>query len=353
MNTQLIINAPQNILDQFKNYEDGYVLGRVVLEHKKMYKVITEHGEWLCEISGKFHYQSILSSDYPSVGDWVAVKERTGEDKGIIEKVLNRNSKFSRKKAGNETEEQIVAVNIDELMIVTSLNDDLNLRRLERYLILAWESGANPIIILSKSDLCENIETAVQEVESIAMGVPIIPISIKTGTGLDEVARYLQPGKTAALIGSSGVGKSTLLNHLIGYQKQLVQEIREDDSKGKHTTTYRELFVLENGSCIIDTPGMREIQLWESSEGLHSGFSDVDLLADKCRFRNCTHQSEPGCAIREAIQEGELDESRFQSYLKLQRELAYLDRKTDKRAQSEERKKWKKISQSSNPPRKR
>ncbi|RLQ95187.1 ribosome small subunit-dependent GTPase A [Falsibacillus albus] len=351
MKNEIFIDFMKRVEENFEPYKQEFVLGRIVLEHKSQYKVMTIQGEWMCEISGKFHYLAGKVSDYPSVGDWVILKERKGEDKGLIEKILPRTSKFSRKKAGPETEEQIVAANIDDLIIVSSLNSDLNLRRIERYLILAWESGANPILVLSKSDLCEDVADKVDEVDAIAMGVPIIPISVKTGMGMKQLQEILKPGRTSALVGSSGVGKSTLINELLGAEKQIVQEIREDDNKGKHTTTFRELFFLDNGSCIIDTPGMREIQLWESQEGMASGFGDVESLFEQCKFRNCSHHKEPGCAVRQAIKDGDLTDERFQSYLKLQRELAYLDRKSDKKAQSEERKKWKKISQSANAPR--
>lgn len=322
---------------------EGLIPGRVALEHKRMYRVWTEEGELLCEVSGKYAFAAGSREDYPAVGDWVAVKPRTEEQKGTIQALLPRKGKFSRKMAGNTTEEQIVAANVSTIFLVNSLNDDLNLRRIERYLLLAWESGANPVIILTKADLCEDADEKKSLVESISMGVPVIPVSVMSESGIAELRPYIGHGSTVALLGSSGVGKSTLTNYLIGKEVQKVQEIREDDDKGKHTTTHRELFILPDGGVLIDTPGMRELQLWNSENGLSESFSDIEALADSCRFRDCSHEDEPGCAVRTSIKDGAMEESRLASYKKLQRELAYLDRRMDKKAQSDEKKKWKSI----------
>lgn len=331
--------------NEFSHYHKHQVIvGRVTLEHKHMYRVLTEQGELLCEISGKFDFQAKKREDYPAVGDWVVVKPSIGEAKGIIQAILPRQSKFSRKTAGATTEEQIVATNVDTVFLVNSLNDDLNLRRIERYLLLAWESGANPIIVLTKADLCPDVLEKVQVVESVALGVPIVVISTVAGTGFEELEVHLRPGKTIALLGSSGVGKSTLTNYLLGVEKQKIQNIRNSDDKGRHTTTHRELIVLPNGSLLIDTPGMREVQLWEGGSGITESFSDIHELQSHCRYRDCKHDGEPGCAVKAAIDEGILDENRLNSYKKLEKELAYLDRKIDKRAQVEEKKKWKKIN---------
>ncbi|KIY22262.1 MULTISPECIES: ribosome small subunit-dependent GTPase A [Mesobacillus] len=322
----------------------GYKLGRIALEHKHSFRVWLEEGEYLCTLSGKLTYEANSRDDLPAVGDWVAVKTSPGEMRGTIRGILPRKSKFSRKAAGQVTEEQIVAANIDTVFIVNSLNDDLNLRRIERYLLLAWESGSNPVIILSKADLEPDLETKLELVAGVAIGVPVIPVSVLVETGMEELQRYLAPGRTVALIGSSGVGKSSLVNYFSGYEKQLVQEIRESDDKGKHTTTHREMVLLHDGAVLIDTPGMREIQLWTGEEGFGESFADVDQFTEECKFRDCTHGNEPGCAVRSAIDEGLLDESRLASYKKLQKELAYIDRKVDKKAQAEEKKHWKNIN---------
>jgi ribosome biogenesis GTPase len=326
--------------------EKGYAPARVTQEHKGMYVLLTEHGEVRGSISGKMNFEAFAREDYPAVGDWVMSDVRETEGTATIHAVLPRTSKFSRKIAGMTTEEQIIATNIDTVFLVNAMNKDLNVRRIERYLLLAWESGANPVIVLSKSDLCENVHERVNEVETVAMGVPVLVISSQTGEGVEELSPYLEEGKTVALLGSSGAGKSTLVNRLYGEEIQKVKEIRDGDDKGKHTTTHRELFLLPNGGLLIDTPGMREIQLWNANDGLSESFQDVEAYADVCKFRDCQHDGEPGCAVEAAIENGDLTNERFASYQKLQRELAYLERKNDQKAKLEEKAKWKKITKS-------
>nr|WP_319801535.1 ribosome small subunit-dependent GTPase A [Mesobacillus jeotgali] len=327
-----------------ENYPDGIKLGRVALEHKHSYRVWLEDGEYLCTLAGKLTFDANGREDLPAVGDWVSVQTSPGEMRGLIKGILPRKSKFSRKAAGQITEEQIVAANVDTVFIVNSLNDDLNLRRIERYLLLAWESGSNPVIILSKADLVTDLKAKMDLVSTVAIGVPVIAVSVLEGTGIQELQPYLAPGQTVALIGSSGVGKSSLVNYFTGFEKQLVQDIRESDDKGKHTTTHREMVLLPGGAILIDTPGMREIQLWTSEDGIAESFADIEKYAESCKFRDCSHNNEPGCAVWSAIYEGILDENRLASYKKLQKELAYIDRKLDKKAQAEEKKHWKNIS---------
>nr|WP_088007763.1 ribosome small subunit-dependent GTPase A [Indiicoccus explosivorum] len=317
--------------------------GRVLLEHKHLYRVVTEDGEWLCSVSGKYRHGH-SRGEFPAVGDWVIAEKMQGEERGVIHQVLPRTSQFSRKVAGDTTEIQLIAVNVDYVFLVTSLNHDFNLRRLERYLLAAWDSDANPVIVLTKRDQCSDPDSFIRETETIAFGVPIHAVSSVTGEGIAELHRLLAGGKTGALLGSSGVGKSSLINALSGETVMAVQDIREDDSKGRHTTTHRELILLPGGGLLIDTPGMREFQLWESSGGMDTGFSDVESLAGLCRFRDCGHTNEPGCAVQESLQNGTLAEDRWGSYIKLQRELAHIERKHDAAAQKAERSKWKQIT---------
>ncbi|WGF36732.1 ribosome small subunit-dependent GTPase A [Lysinibacillus capsici] len=320
------------------------VPARVTLEHKHSYRVLAEEGEWLATIAGHYAYTSLAREDYPAVGDWVLVEKMPGEERAIIHQLFQRKSVFSRKVAGTEIQEQIVASNVDIVLLVMSLNEDFNIRRLERYLVAAWDSGAKPIIVLTKADLCEDVSSLVQEVESVAFGVDIFVTSALSGEGLKEIQTLFTEGVTGALLGSSGAGKSTLTNALCGEILMKVAGIREDDAKGRHTTTHRELVVLPAGGCLIDTPGMRELQLWDQGDSLASSFQDIEELATACRYRDCTHQKEPYCAVQQAIVDGDLDQYRLQSYFKLQRELAYMERKTNTQAKLEEQRKWKQIA---------
>ena len=323
---------------------DGYAAGRVALEYKHSYYVYTESGQVLGEIAGRLRHEALDRRDLPVVGDWVVIRSSPENDKVTIHAVLPRKSKFTRKMAGFRTEPQIVGSNIDTAFLITSLNEDFNPRRVERYLIVAWESGARPIIILSKSDLCDETEARMQETRAVVGDVPIHAVSVVKREGLDELAQYLKHGQTVALLGSSGVGKSTLINHWLGREYLRVQEIREHDGRGRHTTTHRELIILPQGGLVLDTPGMRELQLWDGQDGLHIAFADIETIAGRCYFSDCRHQDEPLCAIREALADGTLDAARFQSYTKLQRELTYFARKQDIRSAIAEKKKWKKLS---------
>ncbi|MFC1736098.1 ribosome small subunit-dependent GTPase A [Candidatus Hydrogenedentota bacterium] len=319
------------------------VPARVGREHKHIYALYTEEGELSGEVSGKFRHDARSRDGFPTVGDWVAVSARLEEGKATIHVLLERKSKFSRKMAGNNTGEQVVAANVDTIFLVSGLDGDFNLRRVERYVTLAWDSGAKPVIVLNKADLCDNISERLAQVESVAFGVPVLPVSAENNTGMEAFDEYLQEGKTIAFLGSSGVGKSSIVNRLVGTERQHVKEVREDDSRGRHTTTYRELIPLPNGALVIDTPGMRELQMWTDEGGLEHSFSDIHELAEHCRFGDCSHQREPGCSVREAIENGELDHKRFKGYLKLQREVKRLERRQSQLGRQQERAEGKKF----------
>ncbi|MCC5895552.1 MAG: ribosome small subunit-dependent GTPase A [Alkalibacterium sp.] len=336
--------ALQNEWDVLK--KENWVNGRIMTQSRDLSKVRMEQGEWLCSLPGSFNYNP--SFEFPAVGDWVAVEQLLGEKRGIIRHVLNRQSLFVRNTAGLETKAQVIAANIDYAFLVMSCNDDFNLRRLERYLIATWDSGAQPVIVLTKSDLITDAKRLELELEidQIAFGVPLYFVSNETGENIEALSHILQPNLTAALLGSSGVGKSTLVNSLLKDEKMKVNTIREDDSKGKHTTTHRELILLPEGGIIVDTPGMREFQLWNEgdSTGLSESFSDIESLISACKFNDCRHDTEPGCAIKQALSDGTLAQDRYNSYLKLQKELAYVERKENEKMMRQEKEKWKAIS---------
>jgi ribosome biogenesis GTPase len=275
--------------------------------------------------------------DYPVTGDWVAVAARPAEGSATIHHLLPRRTAFTRKAVGRGGG-QIVAANVDVALLVASLNQDLNARRIERYLVMAWESGASPAVVLTKADLCADREARKAEIEAGAPGVPVHVVSAVTGEGLAALSASLPPGQTAALLGSSGVGKSSLVNALAGRAVMATQAIREHDARGRHTTTHRELVLLPSGRLVLDTPGMRELGLWEADAGVGTTFADIEALIAECRFRDCGHKSEPGCAVQSALAEGRLDAARWRSYGKLRREAIRIDRKDDPQARAEQRK---------------
>ena len=322
---------------QWQARKNGDLLrARVSEENRGLYKIISENGERWAELRGKLRHEAASREMLPAVGDWVLAAE--SGNRAQIDFVFARRSKFSRKTAGKKTEEQIVAANVDTVLLVSSLNREFNARRIERYLTLAWESGARPIVVLNKSDLCENISALRAEAEESAMGVRIVVASIISGEGISELCELVRGGGTTALLGSSGVGKSSLINAILGKEIQVTSETRESDDKGRHTTTSRQLVVVPGGGVLLDTPGMRELQLWDASEGIGRAFADVQELAQCCKFRDCSHKNEPGCAVRAAM-----DEERLANYQKLQREEQFLESKQDDALRSQRTKEMRKL----------
>ena len=316
--------------------EDSTVAARVVAEHRERYTVSVGDSDVSAVLAGRARHGAGARQDLPAVGDWVGISRETGDGTAVVRFVVPRRSAFMRKSAGIVTEAQVVAANVDVALIVTALPGDLSSRRLERYLTLAWESGATPAIVLTKSDLSDDVSGALSQAALAAPGVEVIAVSAMSGDGMNLLAARLEPGRTAVLLGSSGVGKSTLVNHLLGTAQQRTADVAST-GKGRHTTTHRELVRLANGALLIDTPGMRELQLWSADDGLGSTFADVEAYAARCRFRDCVHDREPGCAVREAVASGELAGERLEHWHQLRRELAFLERKQDQRADAEQR----------------
>lgn len=301
--------------------EENWQPGRVAAEYKGYFKIIAEAGEYLGEISGKMRF----NDQYPAVGDWVVFSEM-GEDRAIIYSILKRQNKFSRTAAGRTGKEQIVAANIDLVFIVSSFNNDFNIKRLERYLTLVNHSGAEPVILINKIDLAEDQIFELPEykkLERFKDKIDLITVSALEGTNMDKIKGKVIGNKTAAFLGSSGVGKSTIINYFLENRVQTVKAVREDDSRGRHTTTNREMFVLKDQGILIDTPGMREIQLLDDDRGFKETFSEIENLARNCKFSDCQHKSEPGCAIKAAISQGIISESQLENYFKLKREIIY------------------------------
>lgn len=298
-------------------------------------------GEWPATVPGRFRHLAQSAADYPVTGDWVLVRQQQHEQKVVIEHLLPRRTEISRTVAGGTTERQVLAANVDTVFVVASLGDDLNPRRIERYLTTVWEGGAQPVLLLTKTDLCEDLDAQIAQLPALRSDAPVVALSSVTRKGLKQINQWVKPGSTCAMIGPSGVGKSTLINALYKEDILDVLPVREKDQKGRHTTTRRELIFLPNRALIIDTPGLRELQLWEGQSGLIESFADVEELANRCRFTNCQHQQEPGCAVRASLERGELDLARFQSFLKLRTEIKQFESRRTVRQQADQRKKSK------------
>jgi len=316
---------------------------RVVAQQRRFWRVAGDFGECWAEASGKLRLAADEGADWPAVGDWVVVEPRGRKSTALMQEVLPRRSKFVRKSPGKKMEEQVIAANVETALLVSSLDGECNPRRLERYLAQCWESGARPVIVLNKADACEEARGKAAEMERSAIGTALCVVSAKTGEGFGELEEFLTPGHTLVLLGSSGVGKSTIANRLLGQNVQEVQPVRESDSKGRHTTTARQLFALPGGALLMDTPGLREMQLWDADGGVAQIFSDVVELAAKCRFGNCQHGTEPGCAVQAALEAGTLDRARLENQKKLLREQEFLRRKIDPEARLEHKQQWKQI----------
>lgn len=331
---------------QVEDNDRNLIAARVTRRDVGRYHLLGEQGVLYGILRGRARAEATSKAELPAVGDWVLCTPADPSDPKnvVIERTLERFSKFSRRSREAERfDEQIVAANVDTVFIVTGLDDNFSPTRIERYLLLAWESGARPVIVLSKADVCDDLEERLETLAPVTMGTPVHVVSAISGAGMDDLAEYLKPGETIALLGSSGVGKSTIINALLGYERFKTGEVREGDSKGRHTTTFRELCRVEGGGMLIDTPGMREIQIWADDAALSGSFEDIESIAARCRFNDCSHESEPGCAVQEAIREGQLAATRLASYRKLQRELTFFAAKQDAQLRAErkgERKKF-------------
>jgi ribosome biogenesis GTPase len=326
---------------------EGMEPARVIAGQRESCTVSCAQGELRAEVSGRYRSECEARSDFPVVGDWVAIVPRPRDGWATIHALIPRFNAFARRAStgwsarNGRAEAQVVAANLDVAIIVMGLDRDFNVRRLERYVTLSWGSGVQPLVVLNKADLCEECESRVAETEKAAAGVTVLAASAETGQGIGALHACLRPAATADLLGSSGVGKSTLINRLLGNTRRAIGAVREDDGRGRHTTTHREMIILPSGALLIDNPGMREVGLWGAEDDLDASFADVAALARACRFSDCRHDTEPGCMVRAALQEGSLDESRFEGWHKLQKELAHLATLEDPRAREAHRQLWK------------
>ena len=315
---------------------DAAMPARVVAEHRERYIVTDGHGDYSAVLAGRVRHEAHAREQLPAVGDWVGLAHWTGDGTRVIRFVVVRRGAFLRKVAGDATAAQVVAANVDVALIATALSGEISARRLERYLTLAWESGAMPVVVLTKADLSDDVDAAVASASMSAPGADVLAVSTVTGFGIEKLSERLLLGRTAVLLGSSGVGKSTLVNRLLGAEHQRTSAVG-DGGRGRHTSTHRELVRLAGGALLIDTPGMRELQLWTADSGLGSAFADLEDIAMSCRFRDCAHDGEPGCAVHDAIERGALAAERLEHWHQLRRELAYLERKQDDLATAQER----------------
>jgi ribosome biogenesis GTPase len=323
--------------------DTAWLPARIISQQRGLWRIAGDFAETWAEASGTLRAAAETGGDWPAAGDWVAAEILSGGGRPLIHKVLPRRSKFVRKVAGRRLEEQVIAANVDTAFVVMALDGDFNVRRLERYLAQCWESGAKSVVVLNKADDCGDVTARISEVQGIAAGVPIFAISARTGEGVEALDTFLASGQTIVLLGSSGVGKSTLVNHFLQRDAQAVRSVRASDSRGRHTTTSRELFALPGGALLIDTPGLRELHLWGATEGVEQTFSEIEELATQCKYGNCGHTTEPGCAVQAALAEGRLDEERLESWRKLEREQEFVRRKIDPEGRQQEKERVKQL----------
>ncbi len=323
---------------------DGCEPARVIAQHRDAWRVLVHDGELTADLAGRLAHRSAGADDLPAVGDWVAVHARRVESRATIRHVLPRRTALVRKQPDRLMAAQVLVANVDHVLLVSALDRGVGARRIERFLAVIWESGAQPVVVLTKSDLCADVDAALAEASAAAVGAPVHAVSAVTGAGVEELRPYLASGATAALLGPSGAGKSTLVNRLVGDEVLAVGSVRDEDQRGRHTTTHRQLVVVPGGGCLVDTPGLREMALWDAGAGVEETFSDVEELAQACRFRDCRHDAEPGCAVQAAVESGALDAGRLDNFRRLRRELAYLERRDDVRAMIEEHRRNKSLS---------